>query len=78
MHCHCNCPLIRFDAAYHDLFKTNKRHIADYPNLQAYLERVLAIPGVCESVSVDRIKRGYYCVKALNPAGIVPVGPELG
>ena len=28
--------LIRFDAAYHGLFKTNRRRIADYPRLSAY------------------------------------------
>jgi len=32
---------------------------------------------VRETVSIDHIKRGYYSIKALNPAGIVPVGPEL-
>jgi glutathionyl-hydroquinone reductase len=70
--------LVRFDAAYFGLFKTNKRRIADYPNLQAYLERILTIPGVRETVSIDHIKQGYYSIKSLNPTGIVPVGPELG
>jgi glutathionyl-hydroquinone reductase len=69
--------LVRFDAAYHGLFKTNLRRIADYPKLQAYLLRVLALEGVRETVSIDHIKRGYYSIKALNPNGIVPVGPDL-
>ena len=69
--------LVRFDPAYHGLFKCNLRRIADYPALSAYLARVLAIPGVRETVSVDHIKRGYYSIKALNPNGIVPVGPAL-
>jgi putative glutathione S-transferase len=69
--------LVRFDAAYHGLFKCNLRRIADYPALSAYLARVLAIPGVRDTVSVDHIKRGYYSIKALNPNGIVPVGPAL-
>jgi putative glutathione S-transferase len=69
--------LVRFDAAYFGLFKTNKRRIADYANLQAYLERILAVPGVRGTVNIDHIKAGYYSVKALNPTGIVPVGPEL-
>lgn len=68
--------LIRFDAAYHGLFKTNLRRIADYPRLQAYMERVLRLPGVAETVDIDHIKAGYYSIKALNPSGIVPVGPE--
>jgi glutathionyl-hydroquinone reductase len=69
--------LIRFDAAYHGLFKCNLRRIADYPNLSAYLRRVLAVPGIRDTVDMDHIKCGYYSIKALNPTGIVPVGPDL-
>lgn len=69
--------LVRFDAAYHGLFKCNLRRIADYPGLSAYLARVLAIPGIHETVNLDHIKRGYYSITALNPTGIVPLGPEL-
>lgn len=68
--------LIRFDAAYHGLFKTNLRRIADYPRLSAYMARALRIPGVRETVALDHIKAGYYSIKALNPSGIVPVGPD--
>ncbi len=67
--------LIRFDAAYHGLFKTNLRRIADYPRLQAYMERILRLPGVAETVNLSHIKAGYYSIKALNPSGIVPAGP---
>jgi putative glutathione S-transferase len=69
--------LVRFDAAYYGLFKCNLRRIADYPGLSAYLAHVLAIPGVRETVSIDHIKRGYYSIRALNPTGIVLVGPDL-
>ncbi|MFE3838020.1 glutathione S-transferase family protein [Pseudogemmobacter sonorensis] len=69
--------LIRFDAAYFGLFKTNRQRIADYPALSAYLRRVLDLPGLRETVSIDHIKRGYYSIKTLNPLGIVPVGPDL-
>jgi putative glutathione S-transferase len=69
--------LVRFDVAYYGLFKCNLRRIADYPGLSGYLERILAIPGIRETVNVDHIKRGYYSIKALNPTGIVPAGPEL-
>ncbi|TPE49884.1 glutathione S-transferase family protein [Amaricoccus solimangrovi] len=69
--------LVRFDAAYHGLFKCNLRRLADYPGLSAYLARVLAVPGIRETVSIDHIKRGYYAIRALNPTGIVPVGPDL-
>jgi putative glutathione S-transferase len=70
--------LVRFDAAYHGLFKCNLRRLADYPNLTAYLIRILAFPGVAGTVNIDHIKRGYYSIKALNPTGIVPLGPEMG
>jgi glutathionyl-hydroquinone reductase len=67
--------LVRFDNAYHGLFKCNRQRLADYPNLTAYVARILAIPGVRETVSVEHIKKGYYSIKALNPNGIVPAGP---
>ena len=67
--------LIRFDAAYHGLFKTNRRQIADYPRLSAYLARILALPGIRETVNMDHILRGYYSIKALNPLRIVPDAP---
>jgi putative glutathione S-transferase len=68
---------VRFDAAYHSLFKCNLRRLTDYTALSAYLARFLALPGVRETVNMDHIKRGYYSIKALNPTGIVPIGPDL-
>lgn len=69
--------VVRFDAVYHGLFKCNLRRIVDYPALTAWMLRVLEIPGVRSTVNIDHIKRGYYSIKALNPSGIVPVGPDL-
>ena len=69
--------LVRFDAAYHGIFKCNLRRISDYPHLQDYLERIYTLPGVAETVSIDHIKQGYYSIKTLNPNGIVPAGPDL-
>jgi putative glutathione S-transferase len=69
--------LVRFDVAYNGIFKCNKRRVVDYPRLQAYLLRVLALPGVRETVSIEHIKRGYYSIKALNPNGITPLGPDV-
>lgn len=69
--------LVRFDAAYHGLFKCNLRRIADYPGLSQYLRRILSVPGIAETVSVDHIKRGYYSIESLNPTKIIPVGPAL-
>lgn len=70
--------LVRFDAAYHGLFKCNLHRIADYPGLTAYLKRVLAFRDIRDTVSIDHIKHGYYSMKALNPQRIVPLGPDLG
>ncbi len=67
--------LIRFDAAYHGLFKTNLRQIAEYPRLSRYMKRILSLPGVKDTVNMDHITRGYYSIKALNPSCIRPVGP---
>jgi putative glutathione S-transferase len=69
--------LVRFDAAYHGLFKCNLRRLADYVCLSRYVDRILAVPGIRETVNIDHIKRGYYSIKALNPNAIVPVGPQL-
>lgn len=47
------------------------------PKLQDYMHRILAIEGIQGTVNIEHIKAGYYSIKALNPTGIVPVGPEL-
>ena len=68
--------LVRFDLAYYGLFKTNKKRIADYPNVNAYMQRIYAKPGIANTVSIEHIKAGYYSIKQLNPKGIVPSGPD--
>lgn len=68
--------LIRFDVAYHGLFKCNRNRIMDMPNLYAYMQRILNIEGIAETVNLQHIKAGYYSIKALNPNGIIPVGPN--
>ncbi|SFK10724.1 glutathione S-transferase family protein [Celeribacter neptunius] len=68
--------LIRFDAAYHGVFKCNRKQIADYPRLSAYMERIYRLPGIRETVNMDHITRGYYAIKALNPTRIRPTGPK--
>jgi glutathionyl-hydroquinone reductase len=69
--------LIRFDAAYHGLFKCNRNRVKDYAALTSWLKTMLSLPGLRETVNLDHIKRGYYSIKALNPNGIVPLGPDL-
>jgi putative glutathione S-transferase len=67
---------VRFDVAWHGLFKCNPRPIADCSALGAHQARILAMPGVRDSVSIDNIKRDSYSIKALNPTGIVPKWPR--
>ncbi|MGH1404989.1 MAG: glutathione S-transferase family protein [Rhodomicrobiaceae bacterium] len=73
---HLFMTLIRFDLAYYGLFKANLKHIWDYPNLLAYIKRLYDIPAIQKTVNIDHIKQGYYSIKALNPTGIVPKGPQ--
>jgi putative glutathione S-transferase len=69
--------LVRFDVAYHGIFKCNLRRLSDYRNLRAFCRRMLGWPGIAETVNIDHIKRGYYSIESLNPTRIVPAGPEL-
>jgi putative glutathione S-transferase len=69
--------LIRFDVAYHGLFKCNLCQLRDYRLLTLYVKRMLAVPGIRETVNIEHIKQGYYSIKALNPKGIVPKGPDM-
>jgi putative glutathione S-transferase len=68
--------LIRFDVAYHGLFKCNLRRVIDYPHLSAYLKRLYDVPGVADTVDFHHIKRTYYSIPKVNPNGIIPKGPE--
>lgn len=48
----------------------------DDPKLCADLPRMLALPGVRETVNLDLIRRGDYVIAALSPTRIVTPGPE--
>ncbi|MBB4479655.1 glutathionyl-hydroquinone reductase [Rhizobium etli] len=69
--------LVRFEAAYHGIFKCNLRRLSDYANLRAFCRRMFDGPGIAETVNLDHIKRGDYSVESLNPTKIVPAGPDL-
>ena len=70
--------LVRFDAVYYSHFKTNKKRLVDYPNLWAYTRELYQIPGVADTVNMDHIKQHYFgSHRSINPAGIVPKGPEM-
>jgi len=65
--------LIRFDAVYYDLFRCNRRQLAEYPNLWAYTRDIYQWPGVAGTVDMLHIRRHYYeSLPALNPSGAVP------
>ncbi|GAQ81656.1 hypothetical protein KFL_000860280 [Klebsormidium nitens] len=67
--------LIRFDIVYYGLFKCMLRRIADYPNLQTYMEDLYSNPSVATTVSFPHIKDSYYFTfVAQNPAQLVPRG----
>ncbi|NNE22816.1 MAG: glutathione S-transferase family protein [Rhizobiales bacterium] len=70
--------LVRFDPVYVGHFKCNLQRIADYPNLSNYVRDLYQHRGVAETVNMQHIKSHYYgSHKAVNPTGIVPIGPEI-
>jgi len=70
--------LIRFDAVYYSLFKTNKKRLIDYPNLWAYTRELYQLPGIANTVNMDHIKYHYFAShRSLNPNTIVPKGPDI-
>lgn len=76
----CLVPtLLRFDLVYVVHFKCSRSRIADMPNLTAYLERFLALPGVAETVDWTHIKHHYFWShQHMNPYRIVPEDPQRG
>jgi glutathionyl-hydroquinone reductase len=70
--------LFRFDAAYHGLFKCNLQRLVDFPHLWDYCRALYQYPGVRSVCDIDHVKRLYYAgLPELNPARIVPIGPEV-
>jgi putative glutathione S-transferase len=54
------------------------RRLVDYPNLSRYARDLFQLPGIAETVNFEYIQKHYYTShKAINPTGIVPIGPEL-
>jgi putative glutathione S-transferase len=67
--------LVRFDAVYFSLFKTNRKRIEDYPNLAQYVRELYQIKGVSETVNFEHIIRYHYIsLGRLNPSRIEPIG----
>lgn len=77
--------ILRYDGAYAPLFKAGGTHLrirADYPNIQKWLKRCWAMPGVKDSIDIPDATGSYYKqLFPLNPGGILPTPPtatELG
>jgi putative glutathione S-transferase len=70
--------LARFDAVYHGLYRCNRQKLAELPVLWAYARDLFQTPGFGDTLDFDHVKRFYYLVdRSLNPAGLVPDGPDL-
>ena len=69
--------LLRFDLAYVSLFKCNRNRIADYPNLSNYMRELYQMPGIAATVKPRYYVVGYYSIRKLNPAGIIPKGTPV-
>lgn len=70
--------LIRFDPVYVGHFKCNLRRLVDYPALWAYTRQLYQHPGIAETVNLFHIKHHYYgSHRAINPTGVVPLGPLI-
>lgn len=69
--------LARFDAAYYNGFKVNKKRLSDYKNLWAYARDLYQTPGFGDTTNFDGIKKHYHlCAVTGNPYKIVPKGPD--
>ncbi|MEV6492268.1 glutathione S-transferase C-terminal domain-containing protein [Actinoplanes sp. NPDC051633] len=70
--------LARFDPVYHGHFKCNRQKLSEMPVLWAYARDLFQTPGFGDTIDFVDIKRHYYVVHTnLNPAQIVPAGPDL-
>jgi glutathionyl-hydroquinone reductase len=70
--------LIRFDAVYHNHFKTNRNKLSEMPVLWNYTRDLFQTPGFGDTIDFPQIKEHYYVVHTdLNPSQIVPKGPDL-
>lgn len=70
--------LLRFDPVYVGHFKCNIRRLVDYTNLWGYTRDLYQQPAIRPTVNFEHIKKHYHQSHPhVNPAGIVPAGPDL-
>jgi putative glutathione S-transferase len=67
---------VRFESAYRDAMRCTLRPLSAYPFLVAHRERLLALPGVADTVRQDHVRRHYHDVLGEVDPAIVPLGPQ--
>merc|ERR1712087_1033033 len=66
--------LVRFDPVYITYFKTNKKRLADYPNLLGFVRDVYSMEPIKRSIDMDHIKIHYYSSHPVyNTFGVIPI-----
>lgn len=69
--------LARFDVAYHNIFRVNKKRLRDYNNLWAYARDLYQTPGFGDTTDFAAIKKHYHI--DCNPGNIhqiIAKGPD--
>ncbi len=69
--------LARFDVAYNNCFRLNKKRLRDYENLWAYARDLYQTPGFGDNTNFDAIKLHYHL--DCDPGNIyhlIPAGPD--
>lgn len=69
--------LARFDVAYHNIFRVNKKRLRDYDNLWAYARDLYQTPGFWDTTDFAAIKKHYHI--DCNPGNIhqiIAKGPD--
>lgn len=69
--------LARFDVAYHNIFRVNKKRLRDYDNLWAYARDLYQTPGFGDTTDFAAIKKHYHI--DCNPGNIhqiITKGPD--
>ena len=70
--------LARFDVAYYNGFRVNKRMLRDYPNLWGYARDLYAESAFGDNTHFEAIKKHYHlCCLKTNPHNILPMGPDV-
>lgn len=69
--------LVRFDAAYYPVFRTNRNRIVDFPNIWNYAKDLYQTKGFGETTDFEAIKKGYQLGNvSSNPYQILAKGPD--